>query len=100
MEFGKTAEAAATYLKKGSNVYLEGRIQTQKYQDKTSGQDRYSTSIICHEMQFIGGGNSQQGLQNPGDQLGGFQPANSPQTPKPDIQRLVFPLRLILTRAD
>jgi len=62
--FGKTAEAAAQYLKKGSSVYLEGRIKTDKYQDKTSGQDRYSTSVICHEMQFIGGNDGQQSNQS------------------------------------
>ena len=78
--FGKTAEAAAQYLKKGSNVYLEGRIKTDKYQDKTSGQDRYSTSIICHEMQFIGGNDGQQSNQSNAQQ--GFnQPQNNQAPP-------------------
>lgn len=61
--FDKTAEAAATYLKKGSNVYLEGRIENQKYQDK-DGKDCYSTSIICHDMQFIGGKDDGQSNQS------------------------------------
>ena len=52
--FGKTAELANQYLNKGSLVYLEGRLQTRKWQDQ-SGQDRYSTEIVCNEMQFIGG---------------------------------------------
>lgn len=82
--FDKTAEAAAQYLKKGSNVYLEGRIEHQKYQDKTTGQDRYSTSIICHEMQFIGGNDGQQSNQSNAQALNqpqqGFnQPQNQGQ---------------------
>jgi len=52
--FGKTAEIAGQYLNKGSQVYIEGRLQTTKWQDK-NGQDRYTTEIIGNEMQFIGG---------------------------------------------
>jgi single-strand DNA-binding protein len=52
--FGKTAEIAGQYLKKGSSVYIEGRIRTSKWQDQ-SGQDRYTTEIVANEMQFIGG---------------------------------------------
>lgn len=53
--FGKLAEIAAQYLQKGSSVYLEGRIETEKYQDKTTGADRYTTKIICDEMKMLGG---------------------------------------------
>ena len=53
--FGKTAEIAAQYLKKGSQVYLEGRIQTRKWQDKETGQDRFSTEIVGDRMQMLGG---------------------------------------------
>ena len=52
--FGKLAEIAAQYLKKGSQAYFEGRIQTRKWQDK-SGQDRYTTEIVANEMQMLGG---------------------------------------------
>ena len=52
--FGKLAEIAAQYLKKGSQVYFEGKIQTRKWQDK-SGQDRYTTEIVANEMQMLGG---------------------------------------------
>ena len=52
--FGKLAEIAAEYLRKGSQVYLEGSIRTRKWQDK-EGQDRYSTEIIANEMQMLGG---------------------------------------------
>src|SRR5687768_7811062 len=51
--FGKTAEIAGEYLKKGSPVYIEGRIRTRKWQDK-EGQDRYSTEIVADRMQLLG----------------------------------------------
>lgn len=52
--FGKLAEIAGEYLKKGSQVYVEGRLQTRKWQDK-EGQDRYTTEIVANEMQMLGG---------------------------------------------
>jgi single-strand DNA-binding protein len=52
--FGRLAEIAGEYLKKGSQVYVEGRIQTRKWQDK-DGADRYSTEIIANEMHMLGG---------------------------------------------
>jgi single-strand DNA-binding protein len=52
--FGKLAEIAQQYLKKGSQAYFEGRIQTRKWQDN-SGNDRYSTEIVANEMQMLGG---------------------------------------------
>ena len=51
--FGKTAEIAGEYLKKGSPVYVEGRIRTRKWQDK-EGQERYSTEIVADRMQLLG----------------------------------------------
>jgi single-strand DNA-binding protein len=52
--FGKLAEIAGEYLKKGSQVYIEGKIQTRKWQDK-DGKDRYTTEIVANEMQMLGG---------------------------------------------
>jgi single-strand DNA-binding protein len=52
--FGKLAEIVGQYLKKGSQVYFEGKIQTRKWQDQ-SGQDRYTTEIVANEMQMLGG---------------------------------------------
>jgi single-strand DNA-binding protein len=52
--FGRTAEIAGEYLKKGRLVYIEGRIRTQKWQDQ-SGQDRYTTEIVASDMQLLGG---------------------------------------------
>jgi single-strand DNA-binding protein len=51
--FNRLAEVAGEYLKKGSQAYIEGRIQTRKWQDNT-GQDRYSTEIIAEEMHMLG----------------------------------------------
>jgi single-strand DNA-binding protein len=52
--FDRLAEIAAEYLRKGSQVYIEGRIRTRKWQDKTDGKDRYTTEIIANEMQMLG----------------------------------------------
>ncbi len=52
--FGRLAEIAAEYLRKGSQVYVEGRLQTRKWQDR-DGNDRYTTEIIANEMQMMGG---------------------------------------------
>ncbi|MGH8720160.1 MAG: single-stranded DNA-binding protein [Burkholderiales bacterium] len=51
--FSKLAEIAGEYLKKGSQVYVEGRLQTRKWQDK-EGQDRYTTEIVADRMQMLG----------------------------------------------
>ncbi|MFA5521111.1 MAG: single-stranded DNA-binding protein [Castellaniella sp.] len=53
--FGRTAEVAAEYLRKGRAVYIEGRLQTRKWQDKETGQDRWSTEIVAEQMQMLGG---------------------------------------------
>ncbi|WP_404460773.1 single-stranded DNA-binding protein [Providencia rettgeri] len=71
--FGKLAEVAGEYLKKGSQVYIEGSLQTRKWQDQ-SGQDRYTTEVVVNiggSMQMLGG--------NGGNQAGSQQPARQPQ---------------------
>lgn len=52
--WGKSAENCNQYLKKGRSVFVEGRIQTRKWQDK-EGHDRYSTEIVADRVQFVGG---------------------------------------------
>jgi len=54
MLFGKTAEIAGEYLRKGNQAYIEGRIRTRKWTDK-DGQERYSTEIVGDRLQLIGG---------------------------------------------
>ncbi len=51
--YRRLAEIAGEYLKKGSQVYIEGKLQTRKWQDK-SGNDRYTTEVIANEMQMLG----------------------------------------------
>jgi len=74
--FGRLAEIAGEYLKKGSQVYIEGSLNTEKWTDK-SGNDRYTTKIKANEMQMLGGrgdgnfgggNNSQQQNQQPAQQ--------------------------------
>lgn len=60
--FGKLAEIVGEYLKKGSQVYVEGSLQTRKWQDK-EGNDRYTTEIVADRMQMLGG--KRDGSQEP-----------------------------------
>lgn len=73
--FNRLGEIAAEYLKKGSQVYIEGSIRTDKYQDKASGQDRYSTQIIASNMQLLGVRGESQSQQKRSQQ--GAPPASA-----------------------
>lgn len=53
--YRRLAEIAGQYLKKGSQVYIEGRLQTRKWQDKNTNQDRYTTEVVADEMKMLGG---------------------------------------------
>lgn len=53
--FGKLAEICGKYLKKGSQVYIAGRLKTDKYTDKTTGTEKFSTKIVAESMQMLGG---------------------------------------------
>ncbi len=75
--WGKLAEIAQQYLKKGSQAYFEGRIQTRKWQDQ-SGNDRYSTEIVANEMQMLGGRGGGGGA--PMESGGGGQSQSKPQS--------------------
>lgn len=61
--FGRLGEIAGEYLKKGSKVYLEGKLQTRKWQDK-QGQDRYTTEIIVNDLQMLDGRGSKEVSQS------------------------------------
>jgi len=80
--FGKLAEIAGEYLKKGSQVYVEGRLQTRKWQDK-DGQDKYSTEIVANAMQMLGsrqgmgGGAAPERDSDRGGEAGASRPAAS-----------------------
>lgn len=51
--YGRTAEIAGEYLRKGSKIFVEGRLQTRKWQDKNTGQDRYTTEVIADSLQML-----------------------------------------------
>lgn len=72
--FGRLAEVAGEYLKKGSQVYIEGRIRTRKYQDK-DGNDRYSTEIIGDRMQMLGSRAGSGEPREPAESKGESKPA-------------------------
>ncbi len=90
--FRRLAEIAGEYLKKGAKVYIEGKLQTRKWQDQ-QGQDRYTTEIVADQLQMLdsrGGGGSadfapSQGQSRPqSPQGGGYQQQPSAAPPAPD----------------
>ncbi len=88
--FNRLAEIAGEYLRKGSQVYVEGRLQTKKWQDN-NGNDRYTTEIVASEMQMLGGragggGSMGGGQQYGGDSMGGGGEQRAP-TSKPAQQQ-------------
>ncbi|MCW8828739.1 MAG: single-stranded DNA-binding protein [Gammaproteobacteria bacterium] len=76
--FGRLGEIAGEYLKKGSQVYLEGKLQTRKWQDQ-NGQDRYSTEIVANEMQMLGGRSGGASDYNQGSSGGAPRQQSAPQ---------------------
>jgi len=75
--FGRLAEIAGQYLKKGSQVYVEGSLRTRKWQDKETGQDRYSTDIRADSMQMLGRREGMGGGGAEMDDGGGGAPARA-----------------------
>lgn len=72
--FGRLAEIVGEYLKKGSQVYVEGRLQTRKWQDR-DGNDKYTTEIVVNEMQMLGGRGGSGNMGETSRQAGSDQPA-------------------------
>lgn len=82
--FGRLAEIAGEYLKKGSQVYVEGKIQTRKWTDK-DGNDRYTTEIVANEMQMLGSGSGTRRTVDSGSQASADGGQSSEQPPKDDF---------------
>jgi single-strand DNA-binding protein len=81
--FGRLAEIVGQYLKKGSSVYVEGRLQTRKYTDK-DGIERYATEIVAENMQMLGGRQGMGGDMDMGmDSGGGGGYDSAPSRPAP-----------------
>lgn len=79
--YDKLAEIIGQYLTKGSQVYIEGKMRTRKWQDKT-GADRYTTEIAVDQMQMLGGKSEGGGGQR---QQGGYTPQRQAQKPAADF---------------
>jgi single-strand DNA-binding protein len=83
--FGKLAEIVGQYLKKGSSVYVEGRLQTRKYTDK-DGVEKYATDIVAEQMQMLGGRQGMGGSEGHDDGGAGSyensRPAQSAPAPR------------------
>lgn len=73
--FNRLGDIAGEYLKKGSKVYIEGKLQTRKWQDQ-QGQDRYTTEIVADQMQMLDARGQQQQPQNQGYQQNQGQQSN------------------------
>ncbi len=80
--FNRLAEVAAEYLRKGSQVYIEGKLRTRKWQDK-NGQDRWTTEIVADEMQMLGGRGGGGGSA-PMNSSSDSAPSSAPPQPGPD----------------
>lgn len=74
--YDKLGEIAAEYLRKGSQVFIEGALRTRKWQDK-EGKDRYTTEIIARDMQMLGGRGGAGGGGGGGSGTGGEEPRRS-----------------------
>jgi single-strand DNA-binding protein len=77
--WGKQAEQCGEYLSKGRQVYVEGRLKTDKWQDKQSGQDRYKMKVVADTVRFLGGGG--RGAPRPAAEDHGGVPAPAEEGP-------------------
>jgi single-strand DNA-binding protein len=82
--FGRLAEIAAEYLRKGSQVYVEGRLRTRKWQDR-EGHDRWTTEIVANEMQMLGGRTGAGAPAGRSPDQGGSSGGGAPTPPAEDF---------------
>jgi single-strand DNA-binding protein len=89
--YDRLAEIAAEYLRKGSQVYIEGKLRTRKWQDK-EGRDRYTTEVISNEMQMLGsrggGGAGTESRSEPRATGGGGERAAPASAPAPEREEV------------
>src|SRR5690606_915202 len=87
--YSRLAELGGESLRKGRSIYVEGRLKTRKWQDKETGQDRYSTEIVADQMQMLGGRGDDMGGGGGGGGADDFNqaPARAPQRPAPAQKR-------------
>ncbi len=75
--FGRTAEIVRDYVKKGTQVFIEGKIQTRSWDDKESGQKKYRTEILVNDMSLLGGRGNAEGGAGGGASAGGYSGSGS-----------------------
>ncbi len=80
--FNKLAEIAGEYLRKGSQIYIEGSLRTRKWQDQ-GGQDRYTTEIVASELQMLGGRGGDNSGNQSYNQDPGYAQSSAPQQSRP-----------------
>ena len=88
--FGRLAEIAGQYLKKGSSIYIEGRLKTEKYTDK-NGVEKYQTKVIVGELKMLGGRTAGDGESH--DTSGATRQQNAPQARQAPAARQAPPAR-------
>ena len=72
--FRRLAEVVGEYMKKGSSIYVEGQLQTNSYEDKNTGERKFSTQIVAREMQMLGSRSNADGLQEPSQEIQSQEP--------------------------
>ena len=83
--FQRTAEIVRDYVKKGTQVFVEGKIQTRSWDDKESGQKKYRTEILINELSLLGGGAGRsEGGERPAGGYSSSRPASAPSAPSND----------------
>ena len=85
--FQRTAEIIRDYVKKGTQIFVEGKIQTRSWDDKESGQKKYRTEVLINDLSLLGGGGGAGGARSEGSSAGGYsssRPAAAPSAPSND----------------
>jgi single-strand DNA-binding protein len=90
----RQAEIAGEYLKKGSKVYIEGRLQTRSWDDKTSGQKKYMTEVVANDLILLGGRGEAGGGDSGGSSRGAAAGGNNfdQRTPEPETAAASTPI--------
>jgi len=90
----RQAEIAGEYLKKGSKVYIEGRLQTRSWDDKTSGQKKYMTEVVASDLILLGGRGEGAGGDSGGSSRGAAAGGNNfdQRTPEPETAPASTPI--------
>lgn len=82
--FGKTAETISQYCKKGSNLFVEGRLRLEQWNDKTTGQKRTKMSVVVENFQFVGGKREESAARQPAAQAPPTPTAAATGAPPPE----------------